>query len=80
MNDPNNPSTEPPAEKEPSSLVLVFALSLAGFISGLSIISVYEATLPTIEANKARELREAVFKVLPGVEQMQKLEYDGKQL
>ena len=80
MNDPNNPSIEPPAEKEPTSLVLVFALSLAGFISGLSIISVYEATLPTIEANKARELREAVFKVLPGVEQMQKLEYDGQRV
>lgn len=80
MTDTINPSTESPPEKEPSSFVLVFALSLAGFISGLSIIGVYETTLPTIEANKARELRAAVFKVLPGVEQMQKLRYDGESL
>ncbi|GAB6041117.1 FMN-binding protein [Endothiovibrio diazotrophicus] len=66
-------------EKEPSSFVLVFALALAGFLSGLGIIAVYEGTMPTIKANKARELREAVFKVLPGVTQMQRLEYrDGK--
>jgi electron transport complex protein RnfG len=66
--------------KEPGSFTLVFALALAGFISGLGIIAVYEATLPTIKANKARELREAVFKVLPGVERMQKLRYDGNRL
>ena len=41
--------------------------------------NVAKATLPTITENKARELREAVFKVLPGVSQMQALVYrDGE--
>ena len=59
----------------PSSLRLVFTLAIAGLISGIAIIGIYESTLPTITANKARELREAVFKVLPGVSQMQQLVY-----
>jgi electron transport complex protein RnfG len=62
----------------PSSLRLVLTLAVAGLISGVAIIGIYEATLPTITANKARELREAVFKVLPGVSQMQPLVFrDG---
>ncbi|MGB5734374.1 MAG: FMN-binding protein [Thiohalocapsa sp.] len=64
---------------EPSSLRLVATLGLAGLLSGLIIVSVYEATLPAIEAYKAKVLREAVFKVLPGVDHMQRLVYaDGK--
>ena len=63
----------------PSSLRLVLTLAIAGLISGIAIIGIYESTLPTITANKARELREAVFKVLPGVTQMQALVYrDGE--
>ncbi|RZV35034.1 MAG: hypothetical protein EX272_11400, partial [Chromatiales bacterium] len=54
----------------PSSLRLVLTLAIAGLVSGIAIIGIYESTLPTITANKARELREAVFKVLPGVSQM----------
>lgn len=67
------------APVEPSALRLVLTLTIAGLISGLAIVAIFEATLPTITANKARELREAVFKVLPGVSHMQKLVYqDGK--
>ena len=65
-----------PAQKEagsPSSLRLVLTLAIAGLVSGVAIIGIYESTLPTITANKARELRAAVFKVLPGVSQMQAL-------
>jgi len=63
----------------PSSLRLVLTLAIAGLISGIAIIGIYESTLPTITANKARELREAVFKVLPGVSLMQALVYrDGE--
>ena len=63
----------------PSSLRLVLTLAIAGLISGIAIIGIYEGTLPTITANKARELREAVFKVLPGVTRMQPLVYrDGE--
>ena len=67
---------QPPA---PSSLRLVMTLAIAGLVSGVAIIGIYESTLPTITANKARELREAVFKVLPDdVSSMQPLVYrDG---
>jgi electron transport complex protein RnfG len=64
----------------PSSLRLVLTLAIAGLVSGIAIIGIYESTLPTITANKARELREAVFKVLPGVTQMQPLVYRDSQL
>lgn len=65
--------------RSPSSLRLVLTLAIAGLVSGVAIIGIYETTLPTITANKARELREAVFKVLPGVSAMQPLVYrDGE--
>ena len=57
----------------PGSLRLVMTLAIAGLISGIAIIGIYEGTLSTITENKARELREAVFKVLPGVSKMQPL-------
>ncbi len=63
---------------EPSALRLILTLTIAGLISGIAIVGIYEATLPTITANKAKELREAVFKVLPGVTQLRKFVYrDG---
>jgi electron transport complex protein RnfG len=66
---------------QPSSLRLVATLAIAGLVSGIAIIGIYQTTLPTITANKARELREAVFKVLPGVRQMQALVYrDGRMI
>jgi electron transport complex protein RnfG len=70
-------ATKQPAA--PSSMRLILTLAIAGLVSGVAIIGIYEATLPTITANKARELREAVFKVLPGVSRMQALVYrDGR--
>ena len=66
--------------KTPSSMRLVLTLAIAGLVSGVAIIGIYESTLPTITANKARELREAVFKVLPGVSRMQQLVYRNGQL
>ncbi|NEX21631.1 FMN-binding protein [Thiorhodococcus mannitoliphagus] len=63
---------------EPSSTRLVATLSIAGLLSGLIIVSVYEATLPTITAYQAKMLREAVFKVLPEIDHIQRLVYaDG---
>ena len=64
----------------PSSLRLILTLAFAGLVSGVAIIGIYETTLPTITANKARELREAVFKVLPGVTKMQALVYRGERI
>lgn len=64
---------------EPGSARLIATLGFAGLLSGLIIVSVFEATLPTITAYKAKVLREAVFKVLPGTTHMQRLVFrDGK--
>ncbi|MFO7593596.1 MAG: hypothetical protein R6X15_06090, partial [Pseudomonadota bacterium] len=74
-------STElPAAAQEPTSARLVTSLAVAGFLSGLIIIGIYIATFDTIKENKASELREAVFRVLPAVTRMQKLQYDGEQV
>lgn len=70
-------SIEQPLQQEPTATRLVASLAVAGFLSGLIIIGIYLATLETINDNKARELREAVFRVLPAVTQMQKLHFDG---
>ncbi len=72
--------TAPKDSNSPSSLRLVLTLAIAGLVSGIAIIGIYESTLPTITENKARELREAVFKVLPGVSQLQALVYRGGEL
>jgi electron transport complex protein RnfG len=69
-----------PAESEPSSIRLIATLAIAGLISGVAIIGIFEATLDTITANKARELKEAVFKVLPGVAKMQKMIFKDDEL
>lgn len=55
-------------EKEPASSRLILTLGLAGFLSGLILVSVYMYTKPIIAANKAQELQEAIFEVLPGTD------------
>jgi len=69
-----------PASAEPATSRLIATLAIAGLISGIAIVGIYEVTLPTITANKARELREAVFKVLPGATQLQKFLFDEGEL
>ncbi len=61
--------------KEPSLIKLILTLSIAGLLSGVAIVGIYEITLPTITAYKAKMLRESVFKVLPGVRKIEKLRY-----
>jgi electron transport complex protein RnfG len=68
------------APSEPSSLRLIATLAIAGLISGVAIIGIFEATKGTIAANKARELKEAVFKVLPGVAKMQRMIFKNDEL
>jgi len=64
---------------EPGSARLVLTLSFAGLFSGLIIASVFEITLPTITAYKAKVMREAVFKVVPNTVSLQRLVYrDGE--
>jgi len=65
--------------EEPSSTRLIATLAFAGLLSGLIIVSVFQATLPAITAYKAKMLREAVLEVLPGSERMQRLVFrDGR--
>ena len=66
--------------EEPSSQRLITSMAVAGFISGVIIIAIYILTFDTIKENKARELQNAVFKVLPGVTKMQKLHYEDNKL
>lgn len=63
--------------EEPSSQRLITSMAVAGFISGVIIIAIYILTFDTIKENKARELQQAVFKVIPGVTKMQKLHYSN---
>lgn len=65
---------------EPSPIKLILTLGIAGLLSGIAIVGIYEVTKPTITAYQAKMLREAVFKVLPGVTQIQKMRYTGEQL
>jgi|TARA_Y100000310_G_scaffold334816_2_gene415424 electron transport complex protein RnfG len=72
------PMAEPDVVPESPTIRLVATLALAGLISGIAIMGIYELTLPTITAYKAKVLREGVFKVLPGASQLQKFVYaDG---
>ncbi len=73
-------ASEPAKADEPTSTRLVTTLGLAGLLSGLIIVAVYEATLPTITAYKAKVLREAVFKVLPGIDSLRRLAYRDNRL
>lgn len=63
---------------EPTSAKLIGTLAFAGLLSGLIIVTAFESTLPTITAYKAQVLKDAVFKVLPGVTQMRRFVFrDG---
>ncbi len=66
----------PVPSAEPKALRLIATLGIAGLLSGLALVGIYELTLPTITANRARALREAVFQVVPGASSMQKLTGD----
>jgi electron transport complex protein RnfG len=75
-----NPLPEEMVEVEPSSARLISTLGIAGFFSGLLLVAVYLVTLPIIEANKARALEAAIYKVLPGCATFETLQLKGNQL
>jgi len=58
---------------EPTPARLVLTLSLAGLLSGLIVVTVFDATLPSITAYQAQQLRAAVLEVLPGTERLRRL-------
>lgn len=67
-------------EKEASSMKLITTLSVAGFISGLILVSVYLFTKPYIAENRARALEQAIFEVLPGTAHFDVLTWNGTAL
>lgn len=67
------------AKAKHGPLRLVGVLTFGSLFSGLAIVGAYEATLPRITANQAAALRRAVFEVVPGAEQLERLVWkDGK--
>ncbi len=50
------------------SIKLLATLGISGMIAGLLIVSAFELTLPSIEANRAARLEAAIFEVLPDAE------------
>jgi Na+-translocating ferredoxin:NAD+ oxidoreductase subunit G len=68
------------ANAEPGPLRLLATMSLAGLMSGLVIVTVFNATLPGITAHKAELLREAVIQVLPGTSRIQRMVWRQDQL
>jgi len=67
------------SQAEPSAFRMMATLTVAGLASGLLLVGVYELTLPIIERNAARALQRAVFEVIPGTTQMQRLvDRDGR--
>ncbi|MEZ4962032.1 MAG: FMN-binding protein [Saprospiraceae bacterium] len=68
------------APAEPSSARLIATLGVAGILSGLLLVGAYLYTLPMIEANKAKALEEAIYKVLPGCTTFETLVLRGGKL
>ena len=63
------PATDQPSTQGPQKGIgpaMIRTLVVTALISGLMIVTAYQITLPTVKANRARQLREAVFSVLPG--------------
>jgi electron transport complex protein RnfG len=65
---------------DPSSGKLIATLGIFGFISGLLLVEAYLFSLPMIEANKAKALEEAIYKVLPGCKSFETLILKNGQL
>jgi electron transport complex protein RnfG len=58
------------SEREATSTRLIAALGIAGLISGVILVGIYEITKPVIADNQARALERAVLQVLPGTERI----------
>ncbi|MFH1964579.1 MAG: FMN-binding protein [Acidobacteriota bacterium] len=67
------------SENRAGPIRLIVTLGLAGFFSGLVIVSVFLATQPLIKRNQAEALEAAIYRVLPGAENRKIfVEQDGK--
>lgn len=67
--------TDSPTIAPSNSLKMLRAMAGIGVLCGLLIVLTYEGTLPRIELLRAQALEEAIFKVVPGITQMQAYTY-----
>ena len=66
-------------EVEPSSFKLIFALAIAGLLSGIILVATYLYTDPLIIANREKAIQRAIFQVLPDCSNYETLIFkDGK--
>ena len=70
----------PEMPPEPGPARLIATLGLAGFFSGLLLVSSFVLTRPIIEQNKAEALQAAVYQVLEGCQSFEQLTWDGQAL
>ena len=61
-------------QKDPSSFKLIFALGMAGLLSGIILVSTFIYTAPMIKANREAATKRAIFKVLPACDSFTILE------
>jgi electron transport complex protein RnfG len=54
--------------KEPTFFRLVMTLAITGLLSGLVLVCIYLVTQPLILRNQAEAMRKAIYRVLPGTE------------
>jgi len=57
---------------------MVLVLSIVGMAAGASLVGVYRYAQPRIEENKKREIRQAIFEVIPEAESYRTIEKEGK--
>lgn len=65
---------------EAGPLRMMGTLGFAGTCSGLVLVGVFLATKPTIDRNRAAELEEAIFQVLPGASSRKAFVLEGSKL
>ena len=66
--------------KEPTFLRLVMTLAVTGLLSGLVLVCIYLVTQPLILKNQAEAMRRAIYRVLPGAEQISTFVIEGESL
>lgn len=57
---------------------MVIVLGLTGLISGTSLVLVYRYATPLIESNQKRELKEAIFKIVPNAADYEAVTKEGE--
>ena len=62
------------------SIQMILSLSIVGIISGISLVGIYKYARPRIEINAKKAIREAIFAVLPGIENYKVIMKDGKEI